>query len=124
MYHVLYPTDFENNEDNDLEIKLMDKPEAFISISAMCNQKEDHHLLAALVLELQKIMGGWINLNGAIVPPLLKNEKGEYIPLSKREEELYVQSIPGSIHEIEYKVDEKSQLLLPHCRSGLAFELA
>jgi hypothetical protein len=39
-------TDVSNKQG--IEAKLRDKPEAFISIAAMCNQKEDHYLLAAL----------------------------------------------------------------------------
>jgi Family of unknown function (DUF6368) len=90
----------------DIETKLKDKPAAFILISAMCNQKEDHFLLANFALEINKIVGGFINLLGAIISPLLKDEKGNFIHHTKRDEENYVNAIKGTIHEIGYAVDE------------------
>jgi Family of unknown function (DUF6368) len=72
----------------------------------MCNQKEDHYLLANFALEINKIVGGFINLLGAIIAPLLKDEKGNYIHHTKRDEENYVNAIKGTIHEIGYAIDE------------------
>jgi hypothetical protein len=79
----------EDNETDDLELediasKIKDKPAVFITLSAMCNGKNDHHLLAAFALELVKILRGWIDLCGAI----------------------NTQPIKGEIHEIRYRIDE------------------
>lgn len=90
----------------DIETKLKDKPAAFLLISAMCNQKEDHYLLVNVALEINKIVGGFINLLGAIIAPLLKDEKGNFIHHTKRDEENYVYAIKGTVHEIGYAIDE------------------
>jgi Family of unknown function (DUF6368) len=81
-------------------------PVAFISLSAMCNDDNDHYLLAAFAIELNKIVGGYIDLNGQIVPPLLKDNKGKFIMHTHQDEVNYVQSIKGEIHEMHYDETE------------------
>jgi Family of unknown function (DUF6368) len=98
--------EYEEDEKENVKLKLKDNPTQFISIYAMCNQKEDHFLLAALALEINKIVGGYINLKGAIIAPLLKDEKGNYIHHTRRDEENYLNAIKGTIHEIGYAIDE------------------
>jgi Family of unknown function (DUF6368) len=80
----------ENDElqKHDFETKIKDKPEGFINISAMCNDALDHQLLANFALEINKIVGGFIDLNGAIIHDA-------------------VNSIKGQIHEIHYKIDDE-----------------
>jgi Family of unknown function (DUF6368) len=63
----------------DFKAKIKDNPAAFINVAAMCKSKEDHHLLASFMLELHKILGGYINLHGSIVPPLLRDKNGDFI---------------------------------------------
>jgi Family of unknown function (DUF6368) len=72
----------------------------------MCNQQDDHHLLANFALEINKIVGGFINMRGAILPPLLQDDKGNFIHHTKSDEENYVNSIKGVVHEIGYQVTE------------------
>lgn len=86
--------------------KLKDKPKMFINISAMCNDKVDHQLLANFALEINKIVGGFINLNGAIIPNLEKDKNGTYIMQTQEDYRKFVQGIPGDIHEINYFIDD------------------
>jgi hypothetical protein len=96
----------------DMTAKLRDNPVAFISISAMCNQTNDHYLLAAFILELHKILrGGYIELNGVIKPPILrdkwgkilKDENGEFMYPNIPH---YLSTIKGDIHDIRYRLDD------------------
>jgi Family of unknown function (DUF6368) len=89
----------------DFKAKIKDNPVAFLSISAMCKSKDDHHLLAAFMLELQKILGGYIDLNGSIVPPLLRDKNGDFIQQSHQDYVNYVQQVKGEIHEIHYEIE-------------------
>jgi hypothetical protein len=89
----------------DFKAKIKDNPVAFLSISAMCKSKEDHYLLAAFMLELHKILGGYIDLNGSIVPPLLKDKKGDFIHQTHQDYVNYVQQIKGEIYEIHYEIE-------------------
>jgi Family of unknown function (DUF6368) len=89
----------------DFEAKIKDNPVAFLSISAMCKSKDDHHLLAAFMLELQKILGGYIDLNGSIVPPLARDKNGNFIHQTHQDFVNYVQQIKGEIHEINYEIE-------------------
>jgi hypothetical protein len=82
-------TEPDDLERQDIAEKLNDKPAAFINIAAMCNDKIDHHLLAELALEINKIVGGLINLHGKI--------------LDATPEE--TQNYPGNIYEIRYEMD-------------------
>jgi hypothetical protein len=78
----------------------------YFSISAMCKDKNDHHLLAAFALELHKIVGGYFDFCGQIVPPLLKDKNGNFIHQTHQDQANYVQSIKGKIHEIHYEIEE------------------
>jgi Family of unknown function (DUF6368) len=89
----------------DFKAKIKDNPVAFLSISAMCKSKEDHYLLAAFMLELQKILGGYIDLNGSIVPPLLRDKKGDFIHQTHQDYVNYVRQVKGEIHEIHYEIE-------------------
>lgn len=90
----------------DFESKIKDNPACFISISAMCNGALDHQLLANFVLELNKIVGGFIDLNGAIIPNLTKDKNGNYIHQTHDDYRNFVHSINGQIHEINYYIDD------------------
>lgn len=90
----------------DFDIKVKDKPEGFINISAMCNDAIDHQLLANFALEINKIIGGFIDLNGAIIPYLQKDAKGDYIHQTHQDYLNFVNSIPGKIIEINYFIDD------------------
>jgi hypothetical protein len=92
-------------ERTDFESKINDKPMAFLSISAMCNSKDDHYLLAAFVIELQKILGGYIDLNGIILKPLVRDKNGNFIHHIQTDQTDYVKSINGEIYEIRYEVE-------------------
>jgi hypothetical protein len=99
------------NEDDevqkqDIDTKLKDNPEQFILISAMCNDIQDHKLLANFALELNKIVGGFIDLNGAIIPDLEKDAKGNYIHQTHEDYRRFVNNIKGQIHEINYIISE------------------
>jgi Family of unknown function (DUF6368) len=101
LYHI------DCKEENDeLEAQylaaLKQQPVAFINISAMCNDDSDHYLLAAFAIEINKIVGGYIDLNGQIVAPLLKDNNGKFIMHTHQDEINYVQSIKGEIHEMHY----------------------
>jgi Family of unknown function (DUF6368) len=98
--------EYEEDEKENVKLKIKDNPTQFISIYAMCNQKDDHYLLASFALEINKIVGGFINLKGAIIPPLLKDEKGNFIQHTRRDEEIYVKAIKGAIYEIWYKISD------------------
>jgi Family of unknown function (DUF6368) len=89
----------------DFKAKIKDNPVAFLSISAMCKSKDDHYLLAAFMLELQKILGGYIDLNGSIVPPLLRDRNGDFIHQTHQDYVNYVQQVKGEIHEIHYEIE-------------------
>jgi Family of unknown function (DUF6368) len=106
LMHVNNKEEYYEDEKENIKLKLKDNPTQFISIYAMCNQKEDHFLLAALALEINKIVGGYINLKGAIIAPLLKDGKGNFIQHTKRDEEDYVNAVKGTIHEIGYKISD------------------
>jgi hypothetical protein len=91
----LFLMDFSNKTDandelqqHDFDTKIKDKPEGFINISVMCKDLIDHQLLANFALEINKIVGGFIDLNGAILHDNLT-------------------SIKGQIHEIKYKIDDE-----------------
>jgi hypothetical protein len=89
----------------DFKAKIKDNPVAFLSISAMCKSNDDHYLLAAFMLELQKILGGYIDFNGSIVPPLLRDKNGNFIHQTHQDCVNYVQQIRGEIHEIHYEIE-------------------
>jgi hypothetical protein len=90
----------------DFKAKIKDNPVAFLSISAMCKSKDDHYLLAAFMLELQKILGGYIDLNGSIVPPLLRDKNGDFIHQTHQDYVNYVRQVKGEIYEIHYEIEE------------------
>jgi Family of unknown function (DUF6368) len=92
-------------EKADFDAKIKDKPAAFIGVSAMCKGKDDHRLLAAFMLELHKILGGYINLHGSILPPLLRDKNGHFIHHIHADNVNYVKSIKGEIHEIHYEIE-------------------
>jgi Family of unknown function (DUF6368) len=92
-------------EKADFKAKIKDNPVAFVSISAMCNGKDDHYLLAEFILELQKILGGYIDFNGTIVPPLQRDKKGDFIQQTHQDYVNYVLQIKGEIHEIHYEIE-------------------
>jgi Family of unknown function (DUF6368) len=93
-------------ESQDIAEKLDDNPVAFIGIAAMCNDKIDHYLLAELALEINKIVGGFIDLNGKIVPPSSERDKnGRFIDSTPEEIQAFVSQINGKIHEIHYEMD-------------------
>jgi Family of unknown function (DUF6368) len=98
----------------DFDTKIKDNPVAFLSISAMCKSSDDHYLLAAFMLELQKILGGYIDLNGSIVPPLLRDKNGNFIHHTHADEVNYVQSIKGEIHEIHYEIETGGRTSYSH----------
>lgn len=89
----------------DFKAKIKDNPAAFLNLAAMCKSKDDHHLLAAFMLELHKILGGFINIHGIILPPLLRNAKGEFIHHTHEDQVRYVKAIKGEIHEIRYEIE-------------------
>jgi hypothetical protein len=90
----------------DFNAKIKDNPVAFLSVSAMCKSNDDHYLLAAFMLELQKILGGYIDLNGSIVPPLLRDKNGNFIQQTHQDYVNYVHQVKGEIHEIHYEIEE------------------
>jgi Family of unknown function (DUF6368) len=90
----------------DFKTKIKDNPIAFLSVSAMCKSNDDHYLLAAFMLELQKILGGYIDLNGSIVPPLLRDKNGNFIQQTHQDYVNYVHQVKGEIHEIHYEIEE------------------
>jgi hypothetical protein len=98
----------------DFKAKIKDNPVAFVGVSAMRNGKEDHRLLAAFMLELQKILGGYIHLNGSIVPPLLCDKNGNFIHHIHADEVNYVKSIKGEIHEIHYEIETGGRTSYSH----------
>jgi Family of unknown function (DUF6368) len=106
LMHTNNKEEYDEDEKENVEIKLNDNPAQFISIYAMCNRKDDHYLLASFALEINKIVGGFINLKGAIIPPLLKDEKGNFIQHTRLDEEIYVNAIKGAIYEIGYKISD------------------
>jgi hypothetical protein len=89
----------------DFKLKIKDKPIAYINISAMCNGSDDHRLLANFALEINKIVGGFIDLNGSILPDLQKDKAGNYIHQTHTDYQNFVNAIPGTIHEIHYTID-------------------
>ncbi len=93
-------------QQQDFCTKIKDNPEAFINISAMCNDAQDHHLLANFALEINKIVGGLIDLNGAIIPNLQKDKNGNYIHQTHADYQNFVNEIIGQIHEINYYIDD------------------
>lgn len=92
-------------EKADFDAKIKDNPAAFIGVSAMCNGKDDHRLLAAFMLELHKILRGYINLHGSILPPLLRDKNGNFIHHIHADNVNYVKAIKGEIHEIHYEIE-------------------
>lgn len=90
----------------DFDTKIKDKPEGFIHVSAMCKDAIDHQLLANFALEINKIVGGFIDLNGAIIPSLQKDKNGNFIHQTNEDYVKFVQSIAGQIHEIRYEIDD------------------
>jgi Family of unknown function (DUF6368) len=90
----------------DFKAKIKDNPAAFLSISAMCKSKDDHYLLAAFMLELHKILGGYIDFNGSIVPPLLRDNNGDFIHQTHQDQVNFVKQFKGEIHEIHYEIEE------------------
>jgi hypothetical protein len=107
---VLTITLKEHEEDElrigDLKEKLNDQPEAYILVSAMCNEAIDHLLLANFALEINKIVGGYIDLNGAIIPDLAKDKNGNYIHQTQEDYRKFVNKLKGEIHEVGYTMDE------------------
>jgi Family of unknown function (DUF6368) len=96
----------DNLEKQDIVEKLKDKPKAFIGIAAMCKDKTDHYLLAELALEINKIVGGFIKLNGKIVPFSSEQDRsGNFIDATPEEIRNYVNRIEGNIYEIRYEMD-------------------
>ncbi len=93
-------------QQQDFDAKIKDKPEGFIHISAMCNGATDHQLLANFALEINKIVGGFIDLNGAIIPSLQKDKNGNFVHQTHGDYANFVLSIAGQIHEIRYKIDD------------------
>jgi hypothetical protein len=79
-----------------------------IHLSAMCNQPIDHFLLAKLAIEIQKITGGFIDINGRICPKgFPKIDK--YLQLIYPSDEIirnYVSGIKGVVHEIYHEIDD------------------
>jgi Family of unknown function (DUF6368) len=90
----------------DFTQKIKDKPVSFINLSAMCNDAQDHKILANLALEINKIVGGFIDLNGAIIPDLHRDKAGNFIQQTKADYQNFVNAIAGQIHEINYFIDE------------------
>jgi Family of unknown function (DUF6368) len=100
--------DYESDdlESRDIAEKLNDKPVAFIGIAAMCKSVDDHYLLAKAALEINKIVGGLIDLNGKIVPLSSERDKsGKFIDPTSEEIRNYVSGIAGNIYEIRYETD-------------------
>jgi hypothetical protein len=99
----------ENDElqKHDFETKIKDKPEGFINISAMCNDALDHQLLANFALEINKIVGGFIDLNGAVIPNLERDKNGNFIHQTHQDYQNFVNEIKGQIHEIHYMIDDE-----------------
>lgn len=93
-------------QQHDFDSKIKDKPQGFVNISAMCNDAIDHQLLANFTLEINKIVGGFIDLNSAITPNLEKDKNGEYIHQTQADYRNFVNSIKGQIHEINYFIDD------------------
>jgi hypothetical protein len=91
---------------HDFTTKLKDNPQQYIVISAMCNGSNDHILLANFALEINEIVGGFIDLNGAIIPDLQKDKNENYIHQTHEEYRRYVNAIKGQIHEINNNIDE------------------
>jgi hypothetical protein len=106
IIQISHKVEYDALEKESIKRYLNDKPTAFITICSMCNQREDHFLLVALALEINKIVGGYINLNGAIISPLLKDNKGNFIHHTKQDEQNYVNAIEGAIYEISYIISE------------------
>jgi hypothetical protein len=89
----------------DFDAKIKDNPAAFLSVSAMCKSPNDHHLLAAFLLELYKIFGGFIDFNGKISPPLVLDKNGKFVESTYELALNYVKRIKGKIHEINYEIE-------------------
>jgi hypothetical protein len=101
--------DYDDLQIKDIKTKLKDNPQQYILISAMCNGANDHILLANFALEINKIVGGFIDLNGAIIPDLEKDKNGNYIHQTHEDYRIYVNDVQGEIHEINYLIDETTQ---------------
>jgi Family of unknown function (DUF6368) len=87
-----------------------------INLSAMCNQPIDHLLLATLAIEIQKITGGFIDINGRICPqgyPKLSKHLALIYP-SDEVIRNYVQEIKGGIYEIYHEIDDYSATSYSH----------
>jgi hypothetical protein len=106
MDFSLKTDEFDELQKVDFDLKIKDKPVAYINISAMCNGHEDHRLLANFALEINKIIGGFIDLNGSIIPDLQKDKAGNYIHQTHNDYQNFVNSIAGNIHEINYRIDD------------------
>jgi hypothetical protein len=109
----LFLMDFSNKTDandelqqHDFDTKIKDNPQGFIYISAMCKDIMDHQLLANFALEINKIVGGFIDLNGAIIPDLQKDKNGDFIHQTQEDYRNFVNAVKGQIHEIKYSIDE------------------
>jgi Family of unknown function (DUF6368) len=109
----LFLMDFSNKTDandelqqHDFDTKIKDNPQGFINISAMCKDIMDHQLLANFALEINKIVGGFIDLNGAIIPDLQKDKNGDFIHQTQEDYRNFVNAVKGQIHEIKYSIDE------------------
>ena len=102
-------------QQQDFDAKIKDKPEGFIHISAMCKDTIDHQLLANFALEINKIVGGLIDLNGAIIPSLQKDKNGNFIHQTHEDYVKFVRSIAGQIHEIRYEINEDRQFYSHIC---------
>jgi hypothetical protein len=96
-------------QQQDIKTKLKDNPQQYILISAMCNAAQDHQLLVNFALEINKIVGGFIDLNGAIIPDLEKDKNGNYIHQTHEDYRRFVNDVQGEIQEINYMIDEKTQ---------------
>lgn len=106
MNFFIKPEELDDLQQKDFDSKIKDKPQGFVNISAMCNDLQDHQLLANFALEINKIVGGFIDLNGAIVPNLSKDANGSYIHQTHEDYRRFLNAINGQIFEINYWIDE------------------
>jgi hypothetical protein len=80
-------------------------PQQSLSIEASVNGQSDHRILGHLALALAERYDGWIDLDGAIRPPVRPGDLPR--PYGDTEKELgaisaYVNAMPGRVVEISY----------------------
>lgn len=103
-------SDFVEFYDESEKIQIINKlgiiPTAEIGLCAMCNDSEDHKILALIALECLQMFGGYINLCGLVYPPIFQNSNSsKYTEPTIEEIRTSVNQINGRIIEIAYNGD-------------------